>query len=115
MPELHWLGDQDAKRAARRVPYRLLNPVETVGDPSSGQLTSTDRFYPDFVAQLNDGRILVVEYKGAHLFNGDDSKEKRTIGEVWAAASKGRCRFVMVTDTVLAGRSISAQLRAALV
>jgi adenine-specific DNA-methyltransferase len=36
MPELHWLGDQDAKRAARRVPYRLLNPVENVGDPSAG-------------------------------------------------------------------------------
>ncbi|MEK6245501.1 MAG: hypothetical protein AABM33_13490 [Pseudomonadota bacterium] len=76
--------------------------------------TSTDRFYPDFVVQLNDGRILVVEYKGAHLFNGDDSKEKRTIGEVWAAASKGRCRFVMVTDKELAGKSVAAQLRAAL-
>ncbi|HVC12848.1 MAG TPA: DNA methyltransferase [Burkholderiales bacterium] len=36
MPELHWLGDQDAKRAARRVPYRLLEPVETVGDPGAG-------------------------------------------------------------------------------
>lgn len=36
MSELHWLGDQDAKRAARRVPYRLLNPVETVGDPNAG-------------------------------------------------------------------------------
>jgi len=24
MPELHWLGDGEAKRAARRVPYRLL-------------------------------------------------------------------------------------------
>ena len=36
MPELHWLEDQDAKRAARRVPYRLLNPVETVGDPNAG-------------------------------------------------------------------------------
>ena len=24
----------------------------------------TDRFYPDFVAMLQDGRSLVVEYKG---------------------------------------------------
>lgn len=32
MPELHWLGDHDSKRAARRVPYRLLEPVETVGE-----------------------------------------------------------------------------------
>lgn len=36
MPELHWLGDQDAKRAARRIPYRLLEPIETVGDPQAG-------------------------------------------------------------------------------
>ena len=35
MPELHWLGDQDAKRAARRVSYRLLEQVETVGDPQA--------------------------------------------------------------------------------
>jgi len=38
MPELHWLGDHDAKRAARRVPYRLLEPIETVGDPHAGNL-----------------------------------------------------------------------------
>jgi len=38
VPELHWLGDSDAKRAARRVPYRLLEAVETVGDASSGNL-----------------------------------------------------------------------------
>ena len=31
MPELHWLGDTDARRTARRVPYRLLESAETVG------------------------------------------------------------------------------------
>ncbi len=34
MPQLTWLGDYEAKRAARKVPYRLLDPVEQVGDPS---------------------------------------------------------------------------------
>ena len=38
MPELHWLGDGDAKREVRRVPYRLLTPVEQVGDPASQNL-----------------------------------------------------------------------------
>ena len=38
MPELKWLGDVDAKRSARRVPYRLLETVETVGDIASGNL-----------------------------------------------------------------------------
>lgn len=75
--------------------------------------TSTDRFYPDFVAQLKDGRILVVEYKGAHLFSNEDSKEKRTIGSVWAAASAGKCVFAMVTDIATAGKSVAAQLKGA--
>lgn len=57
--------------------------------------TSTDRFYPDFVARLTDGRILVVEYKGMHLWSNDDSKEKRAVGELWAARSNGACLFVM--------------------
>ncbi|MCW5592599.1 MAG: site-specific DNA-methyltransferase [Burkholderiales bacterium] len=38
MPELHWLGDGEAKREARRVPYRLLTPVEQVGDPAAQNL-----------------------------------------------------------------------------
>ena len=35
--------------------------------------TSTDRFYPDFVAKLHDGRYLVVEYKGEDRWSNDDS------------------------------------------
>jgi type III restriction enzyme len=57
--------------------------------------TSTDRFYPDFVCLLNDGRYLVVEYKGADRWSNEDSREKRTIGEVWAKASEGKCLFMM--------------------
>jgi len=73
--------------------------------------TSTDRFYPDFVAELTDGRILIVEYKGAHLVTGDDAREKQTIGSVWAAASSGRCCFVMVTAPAAAGgQSVADQL-----
>jgi len=55
--------------------------------------TSTDWFYPDFVCKLNDGRILVVEYKGEHLWEA--SEEKRAVGEVWASRSGGKCLFVM--------------------
>lgn len=60
--------------------------------------TSTDKFYPDFVAMLQDGRILVVEYKGEYLWSNDDSKEKRDLGELWADRSNGSCLFVMLTD-----------------
>jgi len=57
--------------------------------------TSTDRFYPDFVCKLTDGRLLAVEYKSTRDFSNDDSKEKRDIGEVWAKRSKGKCLFIM--------------------
>lgn len=57
--------------------------------------TATDRFYPDFVGELTDGRTFAVEYKGEHLWSNDDSREKRAVGDLWAAASGGRCVFVM--------------------
>ena len=57
--------------------------------------TSTDKFYPDFVCLLKDGRYLVVEYKGLQLWSADDAKEKREIGELWEERSEGRCLFIM--------------------
>ena len=58
--------------------------------------TSKDWFYPDFVCQLNDGRVLVVEYKGKHLLA--EASEKAAVAAVWASRSGGRCLFVMPTD-----------------
>jgi len=57
--------------------------------------TSTDKFYPDFVCELTNGKFLVVEYKGEHLWSNDDSKEKKMIGEKWAELSNGKCLFIM--------------------
>lgn len=62
--------------------------------------TSSDKFYPDFVAMLTDGRILLVEYKGKHLLSNDDTKEKRNIGELWAEKSNGRGLFLLVSESV---------------
>lgn len=61
--------------------------------------TATGKFYPDFVALLEDGRCVVVEYKGAHLAGGSDTNEKRTIGELWERKSDGRGLFVIVEQT----------------
>ncbi len=60
--------------------------------------TASDKFYPDFVALLHDGRILVVEYKGAFLATADDAKEKCLIGDLWADRSNGQGLFVMVEN-----------------
>ena len=59
--------------------------------------TSTDKFYPDFVAKLKDGRFLAVEYKGGHLKTSADTEEKDAIGQLWAARSKGQCLFLLTT------------------
>lgn len=68
---------------------------------------STSNFYPDFVCLLTDGRILAVEYKGAHLVTADEAKEKALVGAVWASRSGGRCIFVMPT-----GKDLDAIRRA---
>lgn len=57
--------------------------------------TSTDRFYPDFVAELTDGRLLVLEYKGAHLANDPDTLEKANIGARLEEVSNGQVVFWM--------------------
>lgn len=58
--------------------------------------TSKDWFYPDFICQLVDGRVMAVEYKGRHLWV--DAEEKRAVGAVWSSRSSGRCIFAMPTD-----------------
>lgn len=79
-------------------------------DPASFWLpTVAGRFYPDFVAQLEDGRLLVVEYKGEHLAKGPDTAEKRAIGELWQRKSNGRGIFIVVEKNVK-GRDMRQQL-----
>lgn len=75
--------------------------------------TSTDRFYPDFVAMLQDGRIFVVEYKGADRMDTGDTREKTNIGELWATKSQGKGLFLMAQMRDLQGRDVREQLLAA--
>ena len=75
--------------------------------------TSRGRFFPDFVAELVDGRVAVVEYKGAHLLNDPYEIEKRHIGELWARKSQGRCLFGQIAKE-REGVGMSGQLDALL-
>jgi type III restriction enzyme len=77
--------------------------------------TSTDYYYPDFVCQLFDGRVLVVEYKGGDRLDGADAIEKARIGERWAATSRdGHCIFVQVSKDDPLRRSLAKQLKDAI-
>ena len=57
--------------------------------------TSTDRFYPDFLCQLEDGRVLDVEYKNKRDWQLPENVEKRQLGELWEKRSNGKCLFIM--------------------
>ncbi len=53
--------------------------------------------YPDFIVRLDSGKIILVEAKGSHL-DGDDSREKLTLGNDWAARAGENYRYFMVFD-----------------
>jgi len=57
--------------------------------------TATDRFYPDFLCRLENGKILAVEYKNKRDWHLPDNNEKRQIGELWEKRSNGACLFIM--------------------
>ena len=70
--------------------------IETKPKSSFWLQTASDKFYPDFIVRLTNGVTLVVEYKGAHISDSQDSREKKQIGELWARRSDGKCKFVWV-------------------
>ncbi|CAM3708383.1 DEAD/DEAH box helicase [Vibrio aquimaris] len=71
-----------------------------------------NKFYPDFICELKDGRMLVVEYKGKNSETNDDSAEKRAIGDKWAELSDGQCLFIMAVKQDKQGRNVSQQIQA---
>lgn len=56
------------------------------------------KFYPDFICKLNDGRDLVIEYKGTHLLGSPDTQQKLAVGQQWERRSNGKCLFIMATE-----------------
>jgi type III restriction enzyme len=70
------------------------------------------KFYPDFIVELKDGRMFVVEYKGDAYATNDDSKEKNLVGELWAAHGGEKALFLMAVDkkTDPEGRDTRTQL-----
>ena len=98
----------EAIDAASEVKFWLRN---LENKPSSFKLpTSTDFFYPDFVAKLNDDRIVVIEYKGSHIATSEDTKEKEIIGQIWEKQSERRGLF-MIVEKEKDGKSMEQQIK----
>ena len=123
-PQKHFLGSNDVPAfdgaddgeevqcaqiidSLTEVKYWIRNVAR---HPSSFWLpTASGKFYPDFVAELADGRLMVVEYKGAHIADSQDTAEKRTVGALWEKASEGKGLFI-VAENMVEGRGVREQL-----
>ena len=78
LPEVkHWLRNVSQHSASFRLPL------------------ARNWTYPDFVAELHDGRLFVIEYKGAHLLQDSETKEKKLIGELWEKSMNGKGLYLM--------------------
>ena len=87
------------------VKYWIRNPDRK---PDSFRLPLAESwFHPDFVAVLENGRVLAVEYKGGHLMS--DAKPKKRVGELWEKVC-GDAFFIMPTKKKTAP-PVAEQLR----
>ena len=101
---------------------------DNFSNPAAAVIVSTDNGYnwkvrsiakrksgtqdePKVVTQLNDGRILVVEYKGQHIVDNADTREKNNIGKLWESKSNGKGLFSIVQKTK-DGLNVDEQLNA---
>jgi len=71
--------------------------------------TATGSTYPNFIAKLKDGRIMVIEYKGDDRYDHPKNVAKRAVGELWARKySQGL--YLMPRDKDDQGRDIDQQI-----
>jgi len=71
--------------------------------------TATGFTYPDFIARLKDGRIVVIEYKGEDRYDHPNNVAKRAVGELWARKYPNGL-YLMPSDTDADGRDIDQQI-----
>jgi hypothetical protein len=76
---------------------------------ATGLPTATGTFYPDFSAELLDGRVLLVENKGERLV--EHEQQKKNIGERWEETSRGQALFLWSVKKDEHGRDVHRQLQ----
>jgi type III restriction enzyme len=96
------MGDEESQCAKRIADHSNVKRwIRNLSNESAGGFSlplSPGNFFPDFIAELVDGRIAIIEYKGKHLALVPDELHKKEVGELWAARSNGACVFVWVVD-----------------
>ena len=94
---LYWLRNKDSDSASFRLPM-------------GGR---TEWFYPDFVGELVDGRLFVLEYKGELTGQSADTVEKTAIGKLWAAQDSSRYVYATIYGSAPSGLTVAQQIEEA--
>lgn len=102
-PELECAKILDQNENVKRWVRNLVHPKFGFRLP-----LSTGFFYPDFIAELDDGRILIVEYKGDIYVH--DSQQKKNVGELWEEQSNGKGLFLFAVDQDEKNRGVNRQI-----
>ena len=88
MPTLNWIGKKAVENHHRQVPFHLFRSCPW-GTPAQAICLC------DFICRMEDGRILVIEYKNSKDWDLPDNEEKRQLGELWERRSGGKGLFIM--------------------
>ncbi len=59
---------------------------------------SPGRFFPDFIVELKDRTLVLVEYKMRKFASDPDELHKKAVGELYAARSNGKARFAWIVE-----------------
>ena len=94
---LYWLRNKDSDSASFRLPM-------------GGR---TEWFYPDFIGELVDGRLFVLEYKGELTGQSADTVEKTAIGKLWAAQDSSRYVYATIYGSSSSGLTVAQQIEEA--
>lgn len=93
-PLVATFDSEEERRAAAaldrhpRVVRWVRNPVGDHGFALPRRPLAGNRwFHPDLIAELTDGRLLLVEVKGAHLATTVDTQDKIACATIWAQAT----------------------------
>ena len=70
-------------------------------------------FYSDFIGQLTDGRLFVLEYKGKLTGQDRDTIEKDAVGRLWAAQDRAKYVYATIYGPERDGKTVEQQIAAA--
>ena len=59
---------------------------------------SPGKYFVDFIVELKNGVIVLVEYKMGKLASDPEERHKRAVGHFWEACSGGLGRYAWVID-----------------